>query len=204
MGMEDRGWYRDAQREKAKREQLNATKSKFERYTAKHLHNSGHGGAPQTGLIPMLLFWCAVMALLYAAMTYALQPKQARVQANGTLVLPRAMDGHFYVQGTVAGRPVRFLVDTGATLVVVSEAFARAAGLDGGTPTTFVTANGERAGRIVERVTVATGPLALHNTRVGVGLSGMGADEGLLGQSFLQHFDVSWSGNEMVLQPRRP
>lgn len=204
MGMDERDWYRDAQRETAKREQLNATKSKFERYTAKHLYNSGHGGAPQTGLIPMLLFWCAVMALVYAAMTYALQPKQARVEANGTLVLPRATDGHFYVQGTVAGRPVRFLVDTGASLVGVSEPFAQAAGLAGGTPTTFVTANGECAGRIVERVTVQAGPLALHNARVGVGLSGMGADEGLLGQSFLQHFDVSWSGKEMVLRPRSP
>ncbi|MGQ0709510.1 MAG: retropepsin-like aspartic protease family protein [Rhodoferax sp.] len=189
MGIEDRDWYRDAHRQRELRQETAARQAPRSAWL--------------TGFVPMLLFWCVVMGLLYAAMTYALQPKQARVQANGALVLPRAADGHFYVQGTVAGQPVRFLVDTGASLVVVSEPLAQAAGLAGGTPTTFATANGERAGRIVERVTVAAGPLALHNTRVGVGLSGMGPNEGLLGQSFLQHFDVSWSGQEMVLRPRQ-
>ncbi len=188
MGIEDRDGHRDTQ---GQHEQLQEAAAP-----------TAPRSAWLTGFVPMLLFWCVVMGLLYAAMTYALQPKQARVQADGALVLPRATDGHFYVQGTVAGRPVRFLVDTGASLVVVSEAFAQAAGLSGGRPTVFSTANGERAGRIVDQVTVAAGPLTLLNARVGVGLSGMPSGEGLLGQSFLQHFDIAWSGQEMVLRPR--
>ncbi len=41
----------------------------------------------------------------------------------------RGTDGLFYVQAIVNGRPVRFLVDTGASVVVLTEADARAVGV---------------------------------------------------------------------------
>ncbi len=48
----------------------------------------------QTGLIPMLLFWFAVMGLLYGLMTHYLKPKQSQVLANGDLVIPRDYIGY--------------------------------------------------------------------------------------------------------------
>lgn len=41
-----------------------------------------------------------------------------------------ALDGHYWVKGTINGHPVRFLVDTGASDVVLSEATARRVGID--------------------------------------------------------------------------
>lgn len=205
MGIEDRDWYRDAQRERDKQRQLDDTRRKFASFSSKNKPRSS-SPAPssprQTGLIPMLLFWFAVMGLVYGLMTYYLKPKQAQVQANGDLVIPRAQDGHFYTPGSINGREVVFLVDTGASLVSVSEPLAQAAGITGGVPTTFHTANGERSGRVVEGVTVSVGPLRVNNVKVGVGLSLGDDSQALLGQSFLSKFDVSLGQNQMVLRAR--
>jgi aspartyl protease family protein len=156
----------------------------------------------KTGLIPMMIFWCVIMGLLYVGMTHYLKPKQAQVLANGDLVINRSKDGHFYATGTVNGREARFMVDTGASLVSVSESFARKALIGTGVPATFRTANGDRPGRIVEGLSVSIGPLSVTNIKVGVGLSGSDESDALLGQSFLSKFDMTMSNNQMVLRAR--
>jgi aspartyl protease family protein len=207
MGVEDRDWHRDAQRERDKQRQLNETRNKFASFTRKNL---GGKSAPltvsraprQTGLIPMMIFWFVVMGLLYVGMTHYLKPKAAQVLANGDLVIARARDGHFYAPGTVNGQAVIFMVDTGASLVSVSEPLAQTAKMRGGVPTTFHTANGSHPGRVVDGVVVAVGPVQVSNVRVGVGLV-MGDDnQALLGQSFLGKFDISMTQNQMVLRAR--
>jgi len=156
----------------------------------------------KTGLIPMMIFWFAVMGLLYVLMTHYLKPKQAQVLANGDLVINRSQDGHFYTPGIINGREVKFMVDTGASLVTVSERFAQKAFIRGGAPTMFKTANGDRPGRVVEGVGVSVGPVSVTNVRVGVGLRGGTEDDALLGQSFLSKFDITMSQNRMVLRSR--
>jgi len=201
MGIEDRDWYRDAQRERERQRQIDKTRERFSAFSGKHL---GHKSAspPQTGLIPMMIFWCVVMGLLYLLMTHYLKPRQAQVRSNGDLVIQRSADGHFYALGSVNGQPAQFMVDTGASLVSVSVGLAQRAGLRGGTPTTFSTANGNRAGRIVEGVEIAIGPVSVSNVRVGVGLN-MGDDnEALLGQSFLSKFDIIMGKTQLVLRAR--
>lgn len=148
----------------------------------------------------IVAFWLAVMAGLYGLMTQVLKPPPITVAVNGDLTIPRARDGHFYASGTVNGHPVRFLVDTGATTVVVSEAVAQAAGLNGGQPTVFRTANGDLAGRVVGNVQVGVGPVEVDGLRVGVGLVGGDSDKALLGQNFLSRFNITLSGHEMVLR----
>lgn len=154
------------------------------------------------GPLAIVLFWMAIMAVLYALMTQVLKPPPLVVLASGELSIPRARDGHFYAQGHIQGKPVTFLVDTGASLVVVSEAFARDAGLAPGEPTTFRTANGELRGRIVSGLTVSVGPASISGTRVGVGLVGPDAGVALLGQSFLSKFELLLSGDTMILRAK--
>ena len=162
---------------------------------------AGRTGALAWGPLAIVLFWLAVMAVLYALMNQVLKPPQLVVSGNGEISITRARDGHFYVQGEIQGKPVTFLVDTGASLVVVSEAFAREAGLASGEPTTFRTANGELRGRIVPGLTVSVGPVRVSGTRVGVGLVG-DPSVALLGQSFLSRFELVFSGDTMVLRAK--
>lgn len=159
-------------------------------------------GALRWGPLAILVFWLLVMGLLYAAMSHMLKPPALQVSATGELQIPRARDGHFYARGEIQGQPVTFLVDTGASLVVVSQEFARAAGMAQGEPTTFRTANGELQGRIVSGVTVSVGPARVAGTRVGVGLVGPDPAVALLGQSFLSKFEIVLSGDNMVLRSK--
>lgn len=171
----------------------------------------GGTGAKQTsetraglkwGPLAILLFWLVIMGLLYVVMNQVLKPPALTVTTTGELVIPRARDGHFYARGAIQGQPVTFLVDTGASLVVVSQAFARAAGMAQGEATTFRTANGELKGRIVPGVTVSVGPASVSGTRVGVGLVGPDPDVALLGQSFLSKFEIVLSGDNMILRSK--
>lgn len=154
------------------------------------------------GPLAIVAFWAVVMGVLYVLMAHYLKPKPVTITAQGALVIPKARDGHFYAPGTVNGRAVVFMVDTGASLVAVSEAFARSAGLATGVPTTFRTANGEMPGRIVQDVPVTLGPVQVSGVRIGVGLVGGDEDQALLGQGFLSKFDITLSKEQMTLTPR--
>jgi aspartyl protease family protein len=132
-------------------------------------------------MLGFLVFWLLVMGVLYWAMQMYLKPAGVKVQADGTVAIARDRDGHFRVEGAVNGQPVTFLVDTGASMVGVTEPLAERAGLDGGEPVRFRTANGER---------------------VGTGYTGSTDRDALLGQNFLRHFDVEIRGDRMLIHPR--
>ena len=153
------------------------------------------------GTLGILAFWLAVMAGLYLAMDYVRQPRAAVVAADGALVIARGSDGHFRVAGSINGQPVRFMVDTGASLIAVSDALAQQAGLQGGQVTQFRTANGVRSGRVVAAQSVAVGAFVVSGLRVGTGYTGEAAGDALLGQNFLQHFEVQIQRDRMVLRP---
>jgi aspartyl protease family protein len=91
-------------------------------------------------MLGFLVFWLLVMGVLYWAMQMYLKPAGVKVQADGTVAIARDRDGHFRVEGAVNGQPVTFLVDTGASMVGVTEPLAERAGLDGGEPVRFRTA----------------------------------------------------------------
>jgi len=154
------------------------------------------------GMLGFLLFWLLVMGVLYWAMQMYLKPAGVKVQADGTVAIARDRDGHFRVEGAVNGQPVMFLVDTGASMVGVTEPLAERAGLDGGEPVRFRTANGERDGRMVVAEQVRVASLVVSGLRVGTGYTGSTDRDALLGQNFLRQFDVEIRGDRMLIHPR--
>ena len=198
MGVEDREWWRDANRARQrKRASLEQVRTKISQPSVRRL--PGMPWALRVGHLGVLAFWIAVMGILWVAMNHYLKPKPVVVNAQGDLKIARARDGHFYASGTVNGKSLQFLVDTGASSVTVSEEFATSAGLTGGQPATFNTANGPLQGRTVRDVPVSVGPISVSGVIVGVGLVGMQPGNGLLGQNFLSRFQVTLSKDEMTL-----
>nr|WP_217451162.1 retropepsin-like aspartic protease [Comamonas jiangduensis] len=148
----------------------------------------------------MALFWLVALGVMYVAMERYLQPSR-RSFSNGSLQLQRQRDGHFYADGSINGQPVRFMVDTGASSIAVTDALAQRAGLEGGQVVQFQTANGPRMGRLVRAQNIQVGPLQVRNRTVGTGYTGRTAQDALLGQNFLRQFQVSIQGD--VLELRR-
>jgi aspartyl protease family protein len=105
------------------------------------------------------------------------------------VVLERSSNGHFYADVAVNGHPVRFLVDTGAGTVALSEEDAAAAGV-AVDPASYSTIgegpSGIVRGKFVELDTLSLDTFAPADVKAAVV---QGATESLLGQPFLDRLD---------------
>lgn len=152
--------------------------------------------------LAMALFWVLALGVMYVAMDRYLAPVALEVRADGVVLLQRHRDGHFYADGSINGQAVRFMVDTGASAIAVTDALAVRAGLEGGEWVQFQTANGARMGRLVHAEIITVGPLQARNLKVGTGYTGSNDQDALLGQNFLRQFDVLIRNDQMELRPR--
>lgn len=120
-----------------------------------------------------------------------------------TVALAADAQGHFVTEASVNGRPVRFVVDTGATLTTLSRVEAKRLGLDyrSGTPQQIMTANGIASGWRVALESVTLGGATARNVDAIV-LDSDALPIGLLGMSFLGRFDMQRNGSTLVLRPR--
>ena len=121
--------------------------------------------------------------------------------SDGRIAMPRGAGGHYFVEIAVNNIPVRFIVDTGASHVVLSERDARRVGIDPATLTysgMAITANGA----------VRTAPVTLDQMTLGgitdgpvqAVVNGGDMEESLLGMSYLGLYDrIEISDDTMVL-----
>lgn len=131
----------------------------------------------------------------------ALQADPVSSAGNGAAgrALARSPDGHFYVEAQVNGARIRFIVDTGASMVALTPADAQRAGI--ALPSERAKAMG--AGGEVEIIPVtidriAVGPLEARNVRGAVAEQ---LQVSLLGQTFLSQVgSVEIRGDAMVLR----
>jgi len=125
-----------------------------------------------------------------------------REGAGDTITLRADKAGHFLAEGSINGRRVVFLVDTGATTVAISRPDAERLGIDyrSGQPVLSETANGIGRGWRVTLDSVAIGGTTVHNVVADVTDSSMSV--ALLGMTFLNHFDMQRSGATLVLRRR--
>jgi len=108
--------------------------------------------------------------------------------------------GHFFTDAMINGVPMRFLVDTGASTVVLSAADATRLGIDWrkGRRVTLQTAGGSTAGYMVRFDSVRVGAIELNNVE-GVVLEQGPGSVGLLGMSFLNRVEMTRDGQVMTL-----
>jgi aspartyl protease family protein len=143
-------------------------------------------------------------AALAGRMRAALDPAAAQAANPRTMVVGRGEDGQFYVTGEVSGAPVRFLVDTGASDIVLSRDDARRVGLDPSSmrfARTVETANGVGRGATIVVSRLSVGPIAMRDVRVSVNQAPMASS--LLGMSFLRKLDsFEVKGDQLFLTAR--
>jgi aspartyl protease family protein len=95
---------------------------------------------PAAKLLKMAVAWVVIFAAGFVLFTFrddfGYLAARLKAEAIGTPVnqgretrIPMAIDGHFWVQATVNGEDVRFLVDSGATMTTIDRATAAKAGI---------------------------------------------------------------------------
>jgi aspartyl protease family protein len=110
--------------------------------------------------------------------------------------------GMYQSNGSINGIAVRFLLDTGATLVSINEPDARRIGLDYerlGVRASSVTASGVSPIWRMNLLRVKVGDIELHDVEAAIH-AGDFPPIALLGNSFLSRLEMTRTGNAVVLQ----
>lgn len=118
------------------------------------------------------------------------------------IVLNADNRGHFLTPGTINGRSITFMLDTGATTIALSAADAARIGLDtsNARPVQIRTANGTAMGVKLTLNAVRVGDVEVHNVDAIVSQQAM--PYVLLGNSFLNRFSMRRDADQMVLERR--
>ncbi|WP_019953749.1 retropepsin-like aspartic protease family protein [Yoonia vestfoldensis] len=159
------------------------------------------GKMAQQAAIWALIFVGVIGAYgLWGDISQTVNPRQTAM-ADGSIAMPRGQGGHYFVDIAVNDTPVRFVVDTGASHVVLSERDAQRVGIDLESLTysgLAATANGM----------VRTAPVTLDRMTLGgitdgpvqAVVNGGEMEESLLGMSYLGLYTrIEIANDTMVL-----
>lgn len=118
------------------------------------------------------------------------------------IIMTADVQGHFFTTGNINGTSVRFLVDTGASMISLGATDARRIGLDfnRGQKALTNTANGQVVVSKVQLDTVRIAGVTLHNVDALIHQNEMPI--ALLGMSFLNRMEMQRDGSTMTLKKR--
>lgn len=123
-------------------------------------------------------------------------------RGGNRIVLTAGSGGHFFSQGAINGRAVQFMVDTGATAVSMGMSDAKRMGVayETGRKILMGTANGVVPAWLIRLDSVRVGDVEVF------GLDGIVSQQPmpyvLLGNSFLNRFQMKRENDQMVLERR--
>jgi len=166
---------------------------------------------PMRQTLKMAATWVAIFAVGFALFSFrsefAALGSRLKAEAVGTpieqgeeLRIPKAEDGHFWVEASVNGHEVPFLVDSGASITTISKEVADRAGIETG----FRAAEVETAnGSVIMRHAYAD---QFHVRGIGRTefplFVNANSESNVLGMNFLSSLE-SWrvEGNYLVMKP---
>lgn len=120
---------------------------------------------------------------------------------TATVRIARSDGGMYETVGSINGKPVEFLVDTGATTVAMNDATARRLGIDyrAGERRLVETASGITESWFVTLREVTVGAIRVPNVQAGV-IRGDQPSRALLGMSFLSRTRIEHEHDTLVLK----
>ena len=166
-------------------------------------------------VIRNISIWTGLVSILLLGYTYRTElshvvylvggeliPGQAIVSGTSELMITASDDNHFYVNGKANGKRVRFLIDTGASEIVLSPRAAERIGVDLETlrfTQQYQTANGIGFGANHWLESFSIGSFKFSETKVSINQSAM--SQSLLGMSFLKMLkSFEFRGDKLYLR----
>lgn len=134
------------------------------------------------------------------AATEQKQNQEADKPFNGVLVIPQHGNGHYFVEGSINGKPLTFVIDTGASSVVLPRAMAMAAGVYCKDNILMQTVNGTASGctGIVSRLKF--GPFQIRDVTVMIAPN---LSQPLLGMNVLQQHKIEQDNGELRISAKK-
>lgn len=158
------------------------------------------GKVMQQAAIWGLIFIGVVAAVgLWDDITRQVAPR-AEIQGDGRITIPVAPDGHYYVRAAANGQMLTFVIDTGATDIVLTAADAARIGIN--METLVYRGRAQTANGAVRTADVMLDSLKLggvtdrHVTAV---VNAGDLDTSLLGMSYLSRYRITLDGKVMTL-----
>ena len=162
-----------------------------------------------------LSIWTGLAAVVLLGYTYRTELSQIVDRVSGELILGQAtnsgpnehliiasMDGHFYLKGKANGKDIRFMIDTGASDIILSPQAASRVGIDLKSlkfTQRYQTANGIGFGAHHWLKSLSIGPFRFSEIKVSINQSEM--SESLLGMSFLERLQsFEFRGDKLYLR----
>ncbi|MBO9472259.1 TIGR02281 family clan AA aspartic protease [Shimia sp. R10_1] len=160
------------------------------------------GQTLRNAAIWVLIFLGAIaVAGMWDDIRTSVRPMQTVLEDGNRIEIPRSSDGHYHATLSLNGADVAFIVDTGASEIVLSKEDARRAGLDPDNLAYWgraMTANGEVRIAPVWIEEISLGGFTDRDVRATVNEGEM--PQSLLGMSYLQRFEqITIAGNRLIL-----
>ena len=164
--------------------------------------------------------WVSVVGLIFLGIVYRAEigdlfiratsdrvPSVALSTAGEEAELRRAWDGHYRADAMVNGVPMRLLVDTGASMVLLPYESVEAMGIDPKTldySQAVTTANGRSTVAPIKLASISVGDIEVTDVTAAVAHPGR-LQTGLLGMSFLDKIDETvFQGDRLILRQNGP
>jgi len=162
-----------------------------------------------------VLIWVAAGGVLLIGFSFQNELKELGLRLRSNLVpgyplqtgyheltVSEGQGGHFLVYGTINGARIAFLIDTGATDIVLAPEDAKRLGIDLDRLSfdrPFGSANGIGYGAKAVVASLGVGPIQFSDVEVSINKSAMGTS--LLGMAFLKRLkSYSVSGGKLILR----
>jgi len=143
--------------------------------------------------------WLSLAGVLFYFMNARVNPNTAEaLTQTGEVVLQRDLSGHYRAEAFINGVKTPVMVDTGATDVAISQAFADKLGLHSINAVRTQTANGDTVSYMTRLKDVKLGGIVAHD--VAATITPSLGEEILLGMSFLSRMDVRLYKGTMTIR----
>ena len=118
---------------------------------------------------------------------------------HGTLTIDADDKGHYWVDGLINQKPVRFMVDTGATYMAIPLPLATQLGLKGSYPVRLNTAGGEVEGELTRVRQMRFSGFSFNNVKAVI-MPDVRTNVVLLGMNILSEFSITQKNSQLIIK----
>ncbi len=150
-----------------------------------------------------IIAWLIFFILLFLFFRYYTAEDKGSYQVKqGVVTIKADENGHYHINGFINDHPVKFLVDTGASLIAIPQKLARQLNLSGRYNVTLETANGSVTGSLTRLKKLSFAAFVLNDVKAVI-IPGSDDELVLLGMNVLSKFNLSQKNKELVIQPNK-